>query len=117
MLRIYIAGPITKGDYMINVRKAIDAAHALREHGLVPFVPHLSALWHLAYPRDYEDWMEYDFVWVRQCHALYRVPGESSGADREMEHARQFNIPVFVDMADLIEWARKQPLLVGEATK
>lgn len=105
MKRVYVAGPITKGDYMMNVRKAIDAAHEIRELGLLPYVPHLSAMWHLVYPREYEDWMEQDFAWVEQCHALFRVAGESSGADREMEFARSKNIPVFESIEHLKVWA------------
>ncbi len=106
LIRVYVAGPITKGDYMANVRKAIDAAHALREHGFLPYVPHLSALWHFVHPREYEDWMEQDFAWIEQCHALLRVPGESSGADREMTFAREHNIPVFESIEALVERVR-----------
>lgn len=105
-IRVYVAGPITKGDYLVNVRLAIDAAQQLREAGLFPFIPHSSALWHLVHHRGYEDWMEQDFVWLEQCHALLRVPGESSGADRETVHANSKNIPVFHTVEALIAWVK-----------
>jgi hypothetical protein len=35
---------------------------------------------------------------------LLRLPGESSGADAEVEYAKAHNIPVFYNKADLIEW-------------
>ncbi len=111
-IRVYVAGPITRGDYLANVRLAIDAAQQLREAGLFPFIPHSSALWHLVHHREYNDWMEQDFVWLEQCHALLRVPGESSGADREVVHAGTKNIPVFHTVEAVIEWARDNDLIV-----
>ena len=100
-IRVYVAGPMTKGDYMQNVRAAVNAADDLRDRGFFPFLPQMSTLWHYVYPRDYEDWMKQDFEWIRACHALLRIPGESSGADREIEHARKWGIPVFYTIEDL----------------
>src|ERR1700748_1714008 len=94
-IRVYVAGPMTKGDYLQNVRMAIDAAQQLRDAGLYPYMPQMTTLWHLCHHRGYEDWMDQDFVWLEQCHVLLRLPGESSGADREMSHATKHNIPIF----------------------
>lgn len=105
-IRVYVAGPITKGDYLANVRLAIDAAQQLREVGLFPYIPHSTALWHLVYHRGYEDRMDQDFVWLEQCHALLRIPGDSSGADREVVHAGTKNIMVFYTVEAVIEWAK-----------
>jgi len=102
-MRVYIAGPYTKGDVALNVRAAIDASHELMNMGYAPFVPHFSHFQHMIHPREYEDWLTYDFVWVRQCEALVRLPGESADADREVELAKELGIPVFYSVQDFVE--------------
>jgi hypothetical protein len=100
-IAVYIAGPMSKGDYLLNVRAAIDAAHVLRGLGFFPYMPQMTTLWHLVAPREYEDWMEQDFYWLGVCHAVLRLPGDSSGADREIVVARTAGIPVFDDIEKL----------------
>lgn len=95
MKYIYIAGPYTNGDPVLNIRKTIEAADELRELGYVPFIPHLSHLWHLISPHEYEYWMLYDFEWLERCDALLRLPGESEGADREIDRMHILGKPVF----------------------
>lgn len=102
---VYVAGPYTKPDPAINTRNAVLVADELRENGLIPFVPHLTHLWHLISPADYEVWLKYDFEWIGKCDALLRMPGESSGADREIGVATALNIPVFYSVKELLEWA------------
>lgn len=95
-MRIYVAGPLTSGDWYQNVRWAIDTANeitALTGHQC--FVPHLSLTWELIHHHDYEWWMKWCLAWVEACDGLFRQPGKSAGADREVEHARGLGIPVF----------------------
>jgi nucleoside 2-deoxyribosyltransferase len=99
--RIYIAGPIMLGDRMANIRVAIDAANALRDLGFAVFVPQLDSFWSLVHPREYEDWMAHDFAWIDVCDGLLRIPGVSSGADREIRHATGRGIPVFFEVDDV----------------
>ncbi len=106
MKRVYVAGPYTKGDVAVNVRNAIAAANELLDAGFYPYLPHLTHFWHLVCPREYEDWMRLDLEFLPQCEALLRLPGESSGADREVDHAMTLGIPVFLSMSDLLELAR-----------
>jgi hypothetical protein len=80
-MRVYITGPYSKGDVVINVRNAIRIADLLLAIGHHPFVPHLTHLWYLISPKPYEDWLAIDLVWLRQCECVLRIPGESSGAD------------------------------------
>ena len=101
-IKIYVAGPITTGDRMHNLRQAIDAAHTLAQHGFVPFVPHLADLWELVYPRSYDDWLAYDRAWLVCCQGLLRLPGESFGANREVSLALEHAIPIFRDMPTLL---------------
>lgn len=105
---VYIAGPIGKGPQVHhNVLAAIDAAHEVREMGLLPYVPHLSWYWQIVHPRAYEDWMAQDFEWIKRCDALLRLPGMSPGADREVAFAFDRGIPVFTDLEHLREWAAR----------
>ena len=94
-MRVYIAGPYTKGDVVVNVRNAVLAADRIFDAGHLPYVPHLTHLWHTVSPHPWEDWMRLDMEWIRACDALVRMPGESTGADLEVEQARNLGIPVF----------------------
>ncbi len=94
-MRVYVAGPYTKGDVAVNVRNAILVANDLLEMGHVPFCPHLSHFWHLVTPRPYEEWLAIDIEWLRQCEAVYRMDGESSGADLEVADAQGLRIPIY----------------------
>ena len=101
-LRIYVAGPYSSNPEA-NTLEAIKLAHELMEREYVPFVPHLTHYWHLQHPREYEEWLEFDEHWLKQCHALYRLQGESLGADREVITARIVKIPVFYTLDKLDE--------------
>lgn len=99
--RVYVAGPITLGDQMVNARKAIDVSHQLLKLGFVPYCPHLSALWQLIHPMNLEQWLDYDLVWLAQCHCVLRLPGESKGADMETDFATGMGIPIYHDIVSL----------------
>jgi hypothetical protein len=107
-IRVYVAGPYSKGDVAINVKAAITAGNAIAEAGGVPFIPHLTHFWHMAHYQDHEFWMRQDAAWLELCDALYRLPGESEGADREVEQANQQGILVFKQLAECLRWIRRQ---------
>lgn len=96
-VRIYVAGPYTKPDPCINTNTAIVWGNAFMALGAVPFVPHLTHFWHTVSPKPYETWLDYDNQWIPCCDAIYRFPGESSGADKEGALAKSLGIPVFTD--------------------
>jgi nucleoside 2-deoxyribosyltransferase len=102
---VYIAGPYTRPDPVENTHRAMKVWNRLFEAGLYPIVPHWSMFQHFLHPRPYEDWMRYDFVLIERCDALLRLPGESSGADREVVHANTHGIPVFDTIEGLLAWA------------
>ena len=52
-------------------------------------------------PDTHQTWLPYDFAWLAKCDALLRLPGESVGADREIEEARRLGIPIFYGIAGL----------------
>lgn len=86
---IYVAGPLTKGDFQDNVRNAAALGNAIAELGHTPFVPHLHyPSWDLMHPHKYDFWMSLCLDMVRRSDLVLRIiPGESPGADRETELA------------------------------
>lgn len=103
-VRVYVSGPYTKGDPCENTHNMIKAANQLLDAGIAPFVPLLSHFWHTVTPRPYEDWMRIDLAYIPLCDAILRIPGESSGAEREIAVAKECRIPVFYDIPALLEW-------------
>lgn len=99
--KVYVAGPYTQGDVARNVRNAFEAATDLADRGFAPFVPHSTHFWHMLFPQPYEFWIELDLRFLPACDAVLRLPGPSSGADKEIARAGELNIPVFASASDL----------------
>jgi hypothetical protein len=102
-VRIYVAGPYTQGDVAVNVRNAYAAADRLADLGFAPFVPHATHFWHMLFPRPYEFWLDLDNQFLPFCEAVLRIPGPSSGADKEVQLAQRLMIPVFTDIDALLK--------------
>ena len=94
-LKIYIAGPYTKGDVAMNVRNAIAAGNYVARLGHNPYIPHLFHFWHFLFPNDYEFWMKQGEAWLRESDAILRIEGESAGADKEMAIAKELGFTVY----------------------
>ena len=91
----------------MNVRRSIETADELRALGFLPFCPLLSHFWHISFPHDYEYWMKMCLEWLEKCDGVLRLPGESSGADREKAHALKLGIPVFFKVEDVVSYFSK----------
>ncbi|MES2208573.1 MAG: hypothetical protein V4515_00055 [Chloroflexota bacterium] len=129
--RVYIAGPISRGDLAHNVNQATAAFVALARAGFAPLCPHWSVYSKPArkeiltdddgeqWPAviceataagnpdmTHADWMGVDLPWVEVADAVVRLPGDSTGADLETAHARARGIPVFGSVRELTDgWA------------
>lgn len=101
--KIYISGPYTKGDVVINVRNAVLASDLLLSEGFIPFCPHTTHLWHTIAPRPWQDWMNYDLEWIGTCGYMLRLPGESKGGDMEVARAIELGIPVYYSIEELLK--------------
>lgn len=100
---VYIAGPYSHPDPVLNTRTAIKAGMRVWDEGYgVPVIPHLTMLAHLVTPRPLEFWYEFDLALVARCDAVWRLPGESTGADNEVAFAEEHNIPVVTDIEELV---------------
>lgn len=120
--RVYIAGPISKGDLAHNIRQAEAAFFALLRADLAPFCPHWSCystgpkvapgyVYAVATAKGgggcgHAEWLGVDLAWVRVYDALLRLPGESTGADQEVACAQFHGKPVFESVEAVIRWAQ-----------
>lgn len=103
---VYVAGPYSKPTPTHNTNRAVKAADELLSYNFVPLIPHLTHFWDTMSPKPYEVWLAYDMAWIDRCDVLLRLPGESSGADREVayaRHARPKEIPVVYSLQELLE--------------
>lgn len=100
-MKIYVAGPYSQGDVAKNVHETIVLGDYLAMLGHTVFIPHLTHFWHLLIPHEYEFWLEQDLPWIEVCDALFRMPGESAGADREVEYAKMLGKKVLYDLKEL----------------
>lgn len=121
MKRVYIAGPISKGDLAHNINQASEAFARLAAAGHSPFCPHWSAFSGFAFRGangdvygiataggcglPHAEWLRVDLSWVAVCDAVLRLPGESVGADQETAFADMSGIPVFTSESELLMWA------------
>lgn len=95
---VYIAAPYTQGDVALNVHTVLMVANQLVELGHTPYIPHLTHFWHLVSPKPKEFWLEYDKKFLCLCDCLLRLPGESQGADEEVEEANSLGMKVYYDV-------------------
>jgi hypothetical protein len=96
-MKIYVAGQYSQGNLMENIRKAVETGDWLMQLGHTPFIPHLTGFWDMLKPHEYETWMQYDFEWLKSCDAVFRMPGYSPGADREVELAKSLGMTIYYD--------------------
>ena len=109
---IYIAGPYSGRDahgqhgYMVIEQNILNARAAMKELvnlGYGVFCPHThSAHFEVITPDvgiDY--WYEIDVHFLRLCHALLRLEGPSSGADKEIELCNELGIRVYYSISDV----------------
>jgi hypothetical protein len=102
---VYVSGPISKGDQFRNVQSGIDAYNDLMDEGIDAYCPHWTLFAHMTRPRTHDQWMRHDLdVILPRCNAVLRLPGESIGADMEVQRARELGIPVFESLAGLRRW-------------
>lgn len=100
MEHLYIAGPYTKDDPVINTNAAIKVASIIFErHLYVPHLPHLTLFWHLVDPHPIGFWYALDQEYLRKCDAFVRLPGNSTGADQEQEVAEMLGLVIIPFMS------------------
>lgn len=103
---VYVAAPYTRPDPVQNTHDLVhEVSTMVDEEKVTPFAPHLTLLWHVIAPRPLDFWYAYDLATLARCDAVLRLPGASTGADREVEFAVEIGKPVFTSKAELYAWA------------
>lgn len=104
----YCAGPYTNPDPIANSHSAARVFFALRDHGIVPYVPHTDLMLHLVQPMPYRFWLDYCLDLVPRFDCVFRMPGFSKGADEEVALAESLGIPVFREYREVIRFAQER---------
>lgn len=110
---IYVAGPMTR-NFIGGLIDALDVGAALIEMGHVVYLPQLFMLMDVRKTQTsellpgtlmYEQWMGYDFRVIDKCDAVFRVAGDSAGADREVLYATNQGKLVFHSIVDVLSYS------------
>lgn len=99
--KVYIAGPISKGNHDHNFRLFTEAHHMLAEAGAAVLNPGLTMKLPCHEDISHDEWMAMCLPWVQEADFLIRLPGHSVGADDEVRHALKHNVRVFIDREDI----------------
>lgn len=96
--KVYISGPYTKPDPESNLVTTALVCSNLAEEGVCLPWPALlfCEAWEARVNQTYEFWIEYTKHMLVGCDLLFRIPGESDGADGEVDLARELGIPVLI---------------------
>ena len=106
--KVYIASPYTKGDVAVNVKAQLDAYDILMCAGYAPYAPLLTHFNHMAHPHPAEEWYEMDNEWIPSCDIMLRLPGDSTGADREVSLAIRNDMKVYHGITSLLANAPRE---------
>lgn len=74
------------------------------QDGLAPYVPHFDSFMFAGTTVSWNAYLEWDFEWAVLAEAVFRLDGESKGADREVELAEEQGIPVFYETTRPMQW-------------
>ena len=103
---VYIAHPYAHPDPVENTNNVIKIAEVLLRLGYIPYVPHLTLLWHIVSPHPIDFWYDYDLNILERCDYILRLGGKSKGGDNEVKFAKKRNIPVCFSIRELMEKTR-----------
>lgn len=114
---VYIASAYTSGDVAMNTHFQCKVFNQLLDDGLVlPIAPLWSHFQHTVFPRQYEDWINYDQALLPLYDACLRLDVElpefdyqqleSKGADSEVDTFNKMKKPVFYSVDELYVWVK-----------
>jgi hypothetical protein len=112
---VFIASPYSKGDQAMNTYfQCMTFDKLLTDGKVIPVAPLWSHFQHVVFPRNYQDWINYDQSMLHLYDCCLRLNAEveklgyvetaSSGADAEAETFRNMGKPVFYAIEDLYKW-------------
>lgn len=101
-VKVFIASPYTRGEIDKNMQNQKDISNKLIDLGFCPLP--IALCYHqlaIDLPREYNVWIELTANWIQKCDCILRLPGESLGADNELEIAKELNMPIFYEIEEL----------------
>lgn len=106
---VYLSGPITKGNRNHHLFAAWEAHEMLMKAGFSVINPMLNMQCPFNVPgapwaMDHQTWLENDLPQMAAAQAVFRLPGESLGAEMECMWAKQCGVPIYTDMEELIRY-------------
>lgn len=94
-LFVYVAGPYSSPDPVINTKIAMEIGDLLEDTGkFIAYIPHLSMFRHLLHNRQYDYWLIHGLIVLKRCDCMIRIPGKSRGTIIEQSFASINDIPV-----------------------
>ena len=104
--KIYIIGPITKGDRDHNFNQAAEAHRELLGLGFAVFNPMLSMKLPGAFDIDHSVWLASDRPWIEAADAVFVLLGcgDSDGAMKELRLCYIQHKPEFYNTDDLLAY-------------
>jgi hypothetical protein len=115
---VYIASPYSKGDPAMNAHFQCKVFDQLLGDGKVlPVAPLWSHFQHILFPRQYQDWINYDQAMLGLYDCCLRLSAslpslgyqqtQSSGADAEVTTFKDMGKPVFYTIEELYAWVEE----------
>jgi len=106
MTKIYIAGKLNADavGYIKNMYRMIKTAKLVRDNGYAVFVSCNDFLEGLVDGGfDYNDYFDNGSAWLLVSQAIFLTPGweSSEGTKREIELAKENNIPIFSEIDEM----------------
>lgn len=110
---VYVAGAISapsSGKFINNIRKGIQLSSKVFLNGLAPFCPFIDFHYNLVMDDEEiksittETFYNYSIEWLKKSDAVLLVSGweNSVGTQRELQTAKEMNIPVFHSLEELL---------------
>jgi hypothetical protein len=108
MIKVYIAGALNSDavGYIKNMHKMIEWADKVRRAGFCVYVPCVDFLIGLQIgDYEYKDYFDNGQPWLEVSDAVFLVPGyeNSKGTLKEIERAKELEIPIFTDIKNMFE--------------
>ncbi|MEM5811911.1 MAG: DUF1937 family protein [Candidatus Aenigmatarchaeota archaeon] len=107
-LKIYISGPYsgnTPREVNNNVVEAINYYLIILKKGHFPYLPHLT---HYPYIYSKEEipyivWLIQDAIWLRECDAIFMMPGWEKSRGAKFEHwaAQKIGKKIFYNIDEI----------------
>jgi hypothetical protein len=112
MKRIYVAGLYSANnvlDVLKNIGRGQKVCAFLFRLGFAPFCPWHDKTYVMDFPEnDYTVQKFYDFslTWLKVCDGMFIISGEgnSKGVNMEIKKAKEWNIPIFRNIEDLLTY-------------